>query len=279
MLLLLVGCGDEPAPPPSAPAPEIEVPAPLPVIEALQGPPGPTLLLAQAVLVRDGTGRPHAAPARLDLWRPGGDGLWTRTRLEDADSNVFHKAFVRDGSVLTIGADGCPARALDPDGRREIYYTPSGRNLAGASQYGGIGRSQWTGQTWTQRWVAASEATHAKEILAADLDGDGAVELHVSSDDQQELRRYDREPTTGRWGHVVLGPLEAKLLRLTWNVSSGVLQQGGGGARGRSTAPSGGRPCRAEVDQRQEPLACTPMARWAHRPPSVDATRPHVCSA
>lgn len=393
----------------------MEPPSPEVVVEPLKGPPRPTLLVAQAVLVRDASGRPHTAPARLDLWRQGADGSWARTRLEDPDSNVFHKAFVYDGAVLTIGAEAAlvkrwvPTEAgwdshtlwqgdwpgrydrlrdaelgdvdadgqdelviathdqgvvavldldrdpvtatelgqkpevfvheielgdLDGDGHLEIYYTPSGRNRADSSQGGGIARYRWTGQDWEQRWVAASKQTHAKEILvtdldgdgrdelygvfaavrdagdtiveptqvlryvqgadgeirgdeiatlddrdarflvagdldadgrpelavgahsagllhlvppsrdgaewelsvidplssgfehailATDLDGDGRVELYVSSDEQQELRRYRLDPATGRWDKQVLGALEDRLLRLTWNLGGGVL--------------------------------------------------------
>ncbi len=430
LMLLLGACASEP-PTGAAGATESETaqaaahpdgpeatPMRQPLVEPLHGPPGTALLLAQVVLDRDGAGKPMLAPARLDIYRPGDGGAWVRTRLEDADSNVFHKALVHRGTVLTIGAEAALLKRwtpssdgwtqqtlwtgdwsgrydrlrdaelgdlfgnghdamviathdqgvvaivdlddpqapvvelgetpdtfiheielgdLDGDGRDEIYATPSGRNQAAASQAGGILRYRQDAQGWQPRWIAAAQDTHAKEILvtdldgdgrdelygvfaavrgpggeqttptrvlryredaagevkgdviatlddqdarflvagdfdhdghaelalggtktglyhlvppptgaaadadwqltlidadssgfehallATDIDGDGRVELIVSSDDQDELRRYDLDPASGAWSHQVIAPLGIDGRRITWNMTVGWL--------------------------------------------------------
>ncbi len=78
--------------------------APKPVQQALEGPARPALLLSQAWFWTDSAGKPNPGPARLDIWRDGDDG-WTYTRLEDAGSNVFHKAIQHGDGILTIGAE------------------------------------------------------------------------------------------------------------------------------------------------------------------------------
>ena len=77
----------------------------VPVQEPLDGEARPALLFAQAWFMKDDKGSPKPGPARLDILRQGTDGLWTRVRLEDAESNVFHKAIAYQDGILTIGAE------------------------------------------------------------------------------------------------------------------------------------------------------------------------------
>lgn len=105
-LALVVGCPASEPPPPKAP-PKAEPAAfvpPAPVQEALTGGPLPTLLMAQAQFYDGADGKPVPGPALLTLARKGADG-WSFARVEDPDSNVFHKALPYDGGVLTIGAE------------------------------------------------------------------------------------------------------------------------------------------------------------------------------
>jgi hypothetical protein len=230
---------------------------PKPVRDAPGTATGPALALVQAWFWNDAQGRPNPGPARLDVWRPGPAG-WTRTRLEDADSNVFHKAMFYDGGILTIGAehailkqwkvangewkdvrlwerswggkfdrlrdmeigdvdadgreeiviathdagvvavleltpDGVTATELDQepdtfvheieigdvdgDGKLEFFATPSDRNRANESQAGGVVMYRWDGSAYRRSWVEQQQGTHAKEILAHDMNGDGKSEL------------------------------------------------------------------------------------------------------
>jgi len=66
---------------------------------------------------------------------------------------------------------------IDGDGKKEFFATPSDRNKSGHSQKGKIVMYQYDGSKYVRSIVDAREDTHAKEILAYDLDGDGNEEL------------------------------------------------------------------------------------------------------
>lgn len=306
LLIALMGCGeDESAEAGTQNTPEeVKEPAadpnaaPEPVQQALEGEPRPALLLAQAWFWKDAKGNPNPGPARLDIWRDGPDG-WGYTRLEDADSNVFHKAKPYGDGILTIGAEGphfkhwtfadgewsaktiwfkeegwggkfnrlrdleigdvdgdgvdefviathdggvvavvewdgegeatvteLDAKVdtfvheieigdIDGDGQNEFFSTPSDRNKAGSSQAGGVAMYRWNGTTYERSWVEEQHGTHAKEILAADLDGDGTTELfsvleaEIDPDDKRkvltpvEVRQYFLQPDGSFTSQVV----------------------------------------------------------------------------
>ena len=232
---------------------------PQPVQQGLTGEPLPALLLTHAWFWNDADGKPRPGWARLDIWRNGSDG-WSRTRLEDSDSNVFHKAIPYDGGILTIGAERAliklwrfengrwtsdtlwerswggqfdrmrdveigdvdhdgedeivvathdsgvvavidPARDggqpkitemdqkadtfvheieigdIDGDGKLEFFATTSDRNRADYSQAGGVVMYRWNGDGYERTWVDDQKGTHAKEILAYDVDGNGKSDL------------------------------------------------------------------------------------------------------
>jgi hypothetical protein len=270
--------GDEKKKAPAAAGGAGAVTAPKPVQDALTGPARPALLLTQAWFWNDAAGKPNPGPARLDIWRKNADGKWSRTRLEDPDSNVFHKAMIYQGRLLTIGAEGAhlklwsyqggrwtaetvwtgkwngrfnrlrdveigdvdndgkdeiviathdagvvavidPAEGggkptvtemdekpdtfvheieigdVDGDGKLEFFATPSDRNVAGGSQAGGVVMYKFDGKKYVRSWVEHEEGTHAKEILARDLDGDGKAELfsvleaEVDPADKKKLKK------------------------------------------------------------------------------------------
>lgn len=84
---------------------------------------------------------------------------------------------------------------LDGDGVREIYATPSAPNkLDGTPQPGEVVRFV-PGKQEGRRVVADLGQRHAKEILVADIDGDGRDELYVSVEAAEggslEIKRYD----------------------------------------------------------------------------------------
>ncbi len=274
-----------------------QVTAPAPTQQALRGPVRPALLLTHAWFWKDENGSPKPGPARLDIWRQGPKG-WDYTRLEDDDSNVFHKALPYQDGILTIGAeramlkkwtfsdgawhfdtlwerdwggqfdrlrdveigdvngdgrddiviathdagvvavvepsaDGSPPKVtemdrkpdtfvheieiadIDGDGKLEFFATPSDRNKVGHSQAGGVVMYRWDGNAFRRSWVEHQEGTHAKEILAYDMDGDGRAELfsvleaEVDPDDRRkiikpvEIRQYDPQPDGSFKYHVV----------------------------------------------------------------------------
>ena len=271
---------------------------------------GPTLpngiALALAQFVTEG-GKPKPGPARVEFLYLK-DGTWQTSFIEDADSNVFHKAMVydrghgpelltlagtgahvktwsmsdgslqgqshwtvdfggkfsrmRDAEVADLYGDGKASIAiathdqgvvailrpkgdtfevvqldhkpdtfvheieigdLNADGVLEVYATPSEPNkLDGTPQKGAVVR--YVPKTGEGPVVVADLGDrHAKEILVADIDGDGIDELYVSVEgdmggsqggeleDPVEIRRYDADtaPDAG----IVIGTLDDRLTR------------------------------------------------------------------
>jgi len=111
---------------------------------------------------------------------------------------------------------------LDRDGKLEIYATPSEPNrlVAGAAQSGNVVR--YVPAAGKKRELVADLGDrHAKEILVADVDGDGTDELYVSVEGdineakelvhKVEIRRYDAgTPPTGG---AVIATLDDRLSR------------------------------------------------------------------
>ncbi|MCK6525385.1 FG-GAP-like repeat-containing protein [Myxococcota bacterium] len=277
-----------------------------PVQEPLEGEARPALLFAQAWFMKDEKGSPKPGPARLDILRMGADGVWTRVRLEDAESNVFHKAIAYQGGILTIGAedaklkhwtfkDGKWSAALlwekswggkfdrlrdleigdvdgdgkdelviathdggvvavvnpaetpdgkaeviemdakpdtfvheieigdvDGDGKLEFFATPTDRNKANESQPGMMVMYRWNGTSYERSVVDPMGATHAKEILAADLDGDGKSELfsvlEAETAEKQitkpvEIRQYTLKADGSGFDHKVFATIDDRQTR------------------------------------------------------------------
>lgn len=69
---------------------------------------------------------------------------------------------------------------IDGDGAPEFFATPSAPNKLDQEQPGEVRMYKRTPQGWQKSIVDAPGDTHAKEILAADVDGDGVAELYVS---------------------------------------------------------------------------------------------------
>ncbi len=66
---------------------------------------------------------------------------------------------------------------VDGDGKKEFYATPSLPNVVGKSQSGEVVQFAWDGSAYTMSIVEKYDTRHVKEILAADLDGDGTSTL------------------------------------------------------------------------------------------------------
>jgi hypothetical protein len=271
-LLALAACSGEeatsaPVAPPAPVVPEAP-PAPVAVQEPLVGGPYPTILMAQAQFVKGADNKPKPGPALLYLWRKTPEG-WKTVKIEDTDSNVFHKALPHEGGVLTIGAekawlkewtfkdgkwsaeqlwnptwggkfnrlrdleigdvngDGTPEMVIashdagvigvasrkdgkvevlelnktadtfvheieigdvDGDGKNEFFATPSGRNQSsGKSQPGQVVMFKWDGTTYQKTVVDDLAGSHAKEILAVDLNGKGKSDFFAVIEAETEV--------------------------------------------------------------------------------------------
>lgn len=157
-------------------------------------------------------------PATLKLWRPTKQGWeaetwWSRAwegarfnRLRDLEigdvTGDGHDNLViatHDRGVVAVGTRGEEGWSfqemsetpdtfvheieigdVDGDGLAEFYATPSERNKAsGLSQPGSVVRYRYQDGAFVRDEVIAFDKTHAKEILVADVDGDGRDELYV----------------------------------------------------------------------------------------------------
>ncbi len=111
---------------------------------------------------------------------------------------------------------------VDGDGKLEFYATPTDRNKVGKSQDGWLVRYDWDGTNYVRSMVDEMGATHAKEALVADIDGDGKAELfsvleaELGPDKQLvkpvEIRAYTLA-ADGSWSHAVAATLDDKQTR------------------------------------------------------------------
>jgi hypothetical protein len=159
-----------------------------------------------------GDGKASIAVATHDqgvvaILRPKGD-IFEVVQLDHKPDTFVHEIEIGD---------------LDADGVLEVYATPSEPNkLDGTPQKGAVVR--YVPKTGEGPVVVADLGDrHAKEILVADIDGDGIDELYVSVEgdmggsqggeleDPVEIRRYDADtaPDAG----IVIGTLDDRLTR------------------------------------------------------------------
>jgi hypothetical protein len=181
--------------------------------------PGPEGLVGEVLWQRDFGGRwSRMRDAEIgDLYGDGGSDIAVATH----DQGVV--AVLRqgeDGGFEVVELDAKPdtfvheieVGDLDGDGTPEVYATPSEPNrLDGTPQSGEVVR--YTPAAGVQRTVVAELGDrHAKEILVADVDGDGRDELYVSVEGHMgadkslehpvEIRRYEAD-TPADAGRVI----------------------------------------------------------------------------
>jgi hypothetical protein len=156
---LFVACSGEEAvvlTPPVAVVPVAPAP-PAAVQEPLVGGPYPTLILSQAQFVKGPDGKPKPGPALMTLWRKAPEG-WQTVKVEDADSNVFHKALPYAGGILTIGAE----KAWLKDWR--------------------FADGKWAAaELWNPKW--AGKFNRIRDLEIGDVDGDGAPDMVMATHD------------------------------------------------------------------------------------------------
>ncbi len=155
------------------------------------------LLVSQAHFVNtpqaDGTTTSDPGPARLTIVRQAPSG-WTVEILEDPESNVFHKAVILDGKLLTIGGN-------------EALLKTWTRGADG----------KWTAET---RWhpVFGGKANRLRDFEVGDVDGDGKSEIVIATHDQgviaivhpdENWRVEEIDRTTSTFVHEIeLGDVE-----------------------------------------------------------------------
>jgi len=188
--LLLAACekggssGDQAAKAP-APAAAPAAAAVPPTREPLVGGPYPALLLAEAqftdAVAADGTKKAVPGYAKLLIVRKTEHG-WTVAKLEDADSNAFHKAMPWENGFLTIGATQAMLKTW--------------QFVNGA----------WAQQTrWNPKF--GGKFDRLRDIEQGDVDGDRKDDLVIATHDQGviavvhpslgwKVEEIDRQPDT-----------------------------------------------------------------------------------
>ncbi|MCG8591621.1 MAG: hypothetical protein MJE66_20175, partial [Proteobacteria bacterium] len=202
------------------------------------GPPTQGLVLALAQFEtrvgEDGRRGPVPLAARLEFLVPGAEG-WSLRSLEDADSNVFHKAMPLGGELLTIGGTEAVVKLWRPGASgleaRELWRKDFGgrfsrmRDVEVADLYGD-GQTALAVATHDQGVVAvlrpeaeggyrveeldAKVDTFVHEIEVGDVNADGVLEVYATPSDPNrfdgsvqhgQVVRY--VPAAGGAGQVV----------------------------------------------------------------------------
>jgi hypothetical protein len=92
------------------------------------------------------------------------------------------------------------------------------KDLLAAAMKSGLWVLRHDGKEWTSTNIERSSGGFEHAAYAADLDGNGALEIYVASDEQRELRQYVWNPTTRLFEKTVLGPIPASTI--TWNITT-----------------------------------------------------------
>jgi len=204
------------------------VPEPAPT---LADSPHPALLLSQAWFEMVG-GRPVPQPAKLVIWRT--DGVtWESETLLDPESNVFHKAILWKGGILTIGASKArlvhwkrgddkawkptvlwekswggdfdrlrdlEIADVDGDGADDIVLATHDQGVVA------VGKENMAGWQFTE--IDSKPDTFVHEIEIGDVDGDGKMEIYATPSDRNRaslvsqsggVARYDWDAASSTW--------------------------------------------------------------------------------
>lgn len=223
-LLLFAACGSETSEPAASP-PAVAKPA-----EAIAPPPAPPaepdaypqgIVLALAQFVKK-AGKPVPGPAQLEfLFRAA--GKWQTRTLDDAESNVFHKAMLYNAGgedlILTAAGTAATLKTWALEDGALVPTTHWAKDFGGKfsrmrdAEVGdlyGDGKSSIAVATHDQGVVAvlrpegdgfsvveldSKPDTFVHEIEIGDLDGDGVLEVYATP---SEPNRLDGSPQRGQ---------------------------------------------------------------------------------
>ena len=166
------------------------------------------------------------------LWNPKWEGKFNRIRdIEVGDVNGDGKddlvMATHDSGVLAVGSFGADGKLVVTEYRKQAdtFATPSARNQSsGKSQPGQVIMMKWDGTTLVESVLDDFVESHAKEILCANVDGQGpseffsVVEAHTEVVDDKpviknpvEIRQYTW--TGGKVEHKVVATIDDRQTR------------------------------------------------------------------
>jgi len=124
-------------------------------------------------------------------------------RWRDGAYASLEVASVRDRQMRSLAAGD-----VNGDGKVDL--------VAGAMK-SGLWLFEQAEDGWTRTTIDSNSSGYEQPVHVADLDGDGALEIYVGSEDQQQLRRYAWD---GReFERTVVALLEKG--DISWNITSG----------------------------------------------------------
>jgi hypothetical protein len=112
---------------------------------------------------------------------------------------------------------------VDGDGQPELFATPSKPNKLDEEQSGAVITFRRGADGWKKSIVDAPTDTHAKEILAADVDKDGKSELYIVWEGAigeggklvrpVTIKQYRYQPADGTWASAVVTTVPDRQMR------------------------------------------------------------------
>jgi hypothetical protein len=90
-------------------------------------------------------------------------------------------------------------------------------DLVAGALASGLWLFEQDGDKWKKTIIDAKSSGFEHPVCLADLDGDGALEIYVGSEDQHELRQYRWQ--NGAFAKTVIAPLRPG--DITWNITAG----------------------------------------------------------
>ncbi len=198
---------------------------------------GLLLALAQFEVTPDGKVLPNPRPALLEILVRRG-GRWQTTRLEDPDSNVFHKAMVytppgdRPG-ILTLGGNAAAVKLWRkmPAGFEaervwlavfggkhnrmrdaevaSLVETDEADIAVATHDQGVVGVIRRGSDGFQTLEIDREKDTFVHEIEIGDLDGDGTLEVYATP---SEPNRLDGTPQTGKVVRYVPAKREGRVV-------------------------------------------------------------------
>jgi hypothetical protein len=141
----------------------------------------------------------------------------------DGDKNIVKPVTIRQYSYANGAFTGTDIATIEDRQTRFLVpgdFDGDGKiELVAAAYKTGLYLIRPGDESWSISRFDQSSSGFEHSAWAADLDGDGVMELYVAADDQRELKRYSWNADKKGFDKALLGRLDSGLI--TWNITSG----------------------------------------------------------